>query len=197
MNDGHQPLPSPDRQDEPRRIHSLALVEGGGARRPTGPDVPGSALDTARISAGILSVRGPVAALRFVNARTRFRFTGIYRAEPPFLRNVHLYDREKHGVNVSGEVSGLDETYCGLVWEADRPFSTRDSLTDARVASHAARVRVQSYCGVPIRRQGGQVWGTLCHFDVRPRLVPRAEVGLLELIARGFAAALTDGSPTP
>ena len=135
-----------------------------------------------------------MAALRFLNARTRFRFTGIYRVEPPLLRNVHLYDRENPGVNLSGDVSRLEETFCAIVWREDRPFASRDSLTDARVAEHAAREHVQSYCGIPVRDASGRIQGTLCHFDVRPRLVPRSEIALLELVAPLFAERLADVS---
>ena len=34
----------------------------------------------------------------------------------------------------------------------------------------------------------GRVWGTLCHFDVRPRLIPVAEVPVLESVVALFAA---------
>lgn len=143
----------------------------------------GSATHAARICAGMFASDGPAAALRYLNARTRFRFTGIYRTDPPLLRNVHLYDRENPALNLSGDVRRLDETYCALVWGEDRPFETPDSLRERRLDAHAARERVQSYCGVPIRLASGHVWGTLCHHDVRPRLLPRAELEVLETVA--------------
>ena len=144
---------------------------------------PTSAGETAAHCARILASAGPIEALHFLNARTRFRFTGIYRAEPPLLRNVHLFDRENATLNVSGEVCPLEQTYCAIVAGSRQPFRTRDARRDDRLTAHAARECVISYCGVPIRSASGTVWGTLCHFDVRPRLLPRSEIEVLEAVA--------------
>lgn len=154
-----------------------------------------SATETARSCADVLVSAGPIAALRFLNARTRFRFTGVYRVEPPLLRNVYLYDRENPTLNVSGDVSRLDDTFCALVWREDRPFATPDAPEDERLVSHSARERVQSYCGVPIRLASGCVSGTLCHFDVRPRLLPPSELEVLQLVASRFGDRLTGNVP--
>jgi GAF domain-containing protein len=128
-----------------------------------------------------------VRALAYLNARTRFRFTGIYRVEPPMLRNVHLFDRENPTLNVSGNTSRLDDTYCSITSRTPRGFTTPDAGSDRRLEGHAARDSVISYCGVPIRMEDGRVWGTLCHFDVRPRLIPVAEVPVLESVVTLFA----------
>lgn len=143
----------------------------------------------------LLASEGPMAVLGYLNSRTRFRFTGLYQADPPQLRNLLLFDRENPQLNVSGEVCPLEATYCSLVWGAERAFHTRDAARDERLASHPARETVISYCGVPIRRANGLVWGTLCHFDVRPRLVPTREVPVLESAAAIIAAWL-DSLPT-
>src|SRR5690349_15447414 len=76
---------------------------------------------------------GVLAALAWLNARTRFRFTGLYRAEPPVLRNLYLVDRENPTVNVSGEICPLDETYCAITCERDADFTTSDARRDARL----------------------------------------------------------------
>ena len=65
----------------------------------------------------------------------------------------------------------------------------------AEVVTHIARERVQSYCGVPIWLDGGRLWGTLCHYDVRPRLLPHAEVEVLERVAALFAAHVVRMTP--
>jgi GAF domain-containing protein len=148
----------------------------------------GSVAAIAATCASVLSHAGPMAALRFLNARTRFRFTGLYAADPPLLRNVYLYDRENPTLNLSGTVSQLDETFCDIVWRDNRAFGTPDALKDVRLANHAARERVLSYCGVPIRADSGCPLGSLCHFDIRPRLLPRSEVAVLEAVVSLFAA---------
>lgn len=137
----------------------------------------------------IVAEGGVGRALAWLNARTRYRFTGIYRVEPPLLRNVVLFDRENPDVNVSGEVSPLDETYCALTF-ASGPLSITDASSDARLAQHAARASVISYDGVPMRLANGQVWGTLCHYDVRPRLLKPDERLVLEAVVPVLIASL-------
>lgn len=104
---------------------------------------------------------GVAALLALLNARTRYRFTGVYRMEPPLLRNVHLYDRENPSLDGSGG-------------------------SDPLVAPGA----MLSSLGVPIRGADGRVSGTLCHFDCRPRLVPFGEEVVLARAATTFAAEL-------
>lgn len=135
---------------------------------------------------------GVLAALAFLNERTRFRYTGVYHADPPVLRNVQLFDRENPRLNLSGEVVQLDETYCGMTRETNAPVTIADSLQDPRLRAHAARESVLSYGGVPIRLNNGRPWGTLCHFDVRPRLLSPAELHILEAAAPLFARWLTE-----
>lgn len=142
-------------------------------------DVGSSVVDLA----SILSSSGPLAAVAHVNARTRFRFTGIYRFEPPLLRNLYLHDRENPTLDVSGAVSPIEQTFCSIVVGENRCFDTEDAREDVRLDSHPARERVLSYCGVPIRRENGTVWGTLCHFDHRPRLLLPLERQVLEALA--------------
>ena len=129
---------------------------------------------------------GARAALERLNARARFRFTGVYRADPPLLRNVYLVDRENPALDVSGAVCPLDETYCAITCAREAAFATRDAQRDARLVAHPARDSVISYSGVPLRLENGRAWGTLCHFDLRPRLLPRAEQVILEAAAPLF-----------
>jgi hypothetical protein len=135
---------------------------------------------------------GALAALRLLNGGTRFRFTGLYRVEPPLLRNIHLFDRENPNLIVSGAVSPLSTGYCGIACSTGEPFVTTDSRKDARLDSHPARESMISYCGVPIRARSGIAWGTLCHFDVRRRLAPPGETTLLEALVPVFTEWLGD-----
>lgn len=137
--------------------------------------------------ADALHADGALAALRYLNGRTRFRYTGVYHAEPPLLRNVFLFDRENPRLNVSGEVAPLHETYCGISLVTNEPFATADAPHDERLRLHAAREVVISYSGFPIRMADGQPWGSLCHFDVRPRLLSADEQCVLAATAELFA----------
>ena len=138
----------------------------------------------------VLGSEGVHAALQLLNTRTRFRYTGLYHVDPPLLRNIHLFDRENPGLNVSGTVSPLTIGYCGIACSTGAPFVTSDSRKDPRLESHPARESMISYCGVPIRSRGGIPWGTLCHFDFRRRLASPDEAALLETLVPVFAGWL-------
>jgi len=133
--------------------------------------------------AQLLHERGLHDALGFLNERTRYRFTGLYRADPPLLRNVGLFDRENPDIDPSGAVTKLDETYCSIPCSTSRPFITVDAANDDRLVAHTVRDSVLCYAGVPIRLTTGQPWGTLCHFDLRPRLLVGDELGALTSVA--------------
>ena len=144
----------------------------------------------------IVSASGVGPALAWLNARTRFRFTGIYHVDPPLLRNLVLFDRENPDVNVSGAVARLDDTYCALTY-ATGPVSIEDAARDERLKDHPARASIISYDGVPMRLANGQIWGTLCHFDVRPRLLTERERAVLESVAPVFTASLQPSVTAP
>jgi GAF domain-containing protein len=137
--------------------------------------------------ARVLHATGVLAALAFLNARVRFRYTGIFRPEPPLLRNIRLFDRENPTLNVSGNVIALIDGYCGIACSTNAPFATGNSERDPRLRSHPARLSMRSYAGVPIRAADGSAWGTLCHFDMRPRIISATEVPLLKRVVPLFA----------
>ena len=137
----------------------------------------------------VLEERGLHAALGWLNARTRHRFTGVYRFDPPMLRNVALFDRENPTLRAGGDTP-MRESYCSLVGEDAEPFATADAGVDARLVRHPARESVLAYCGVPLLEDDGRCFGTLCHFDLRPRLVPEGELPLLHAAAPLVAAAV-------
>ncbi len=153
--------------------------------RPT-PDRDGETAHVRHEVASVLNRRGVLAALGYLNARVRCRYTGIFRPEPPRLRNIRLYDRENPTIDVSGIVIELNDGYCGLTCASAAPFATSDSRRDPRLRAHPARESMRSYAGVPLRIDDA-VWGTLCHYDMRPRVIPRGEVTVLEHVAPLFA----------
>ena len=154
-------------------------------------DTPETRLHGGDSTAGVIAAmesclneRGPRSALEFLNARTRYRFTGVYHADPPLLRNLFLFDRENPALTLSaGAVTPLDETWCGIVVSSGEEFATDDAALDAKLREHAARESVISYAGVPLRLASGRTWGTLCHFDNRPRLLFAPEFAVLHAAA--------------
>ena len=164
-----------------KHIHELAGREHPGGEIAAGATSAHAAC--AAHFARLLHGRGILAALGYLNERTRYRFTGLYHAEPPLLHNVALFDRENPDLDGSGAVAKLDETYCSITCRTASPFSTDDARRDARLTAHAARDSVLCYSGVPIRLGNGLPWGTLCHFDLRPRLLPPNELAVLTSVA--------------
>jgi GAF domain-containing protein len=153
-------------------------------------------MDAGRLVRGILASADLAAVLRFLNQRARFRFTGVYRTDPPLLRNVCLFDRENPDLMLGGDATPLERTYCGIVSSTRSPFYVEDAISDARVANHAARESVVSYAGVPLRSPTGHVVGTLCHFDVRPRVLPEHELDVLEAVAGAISSWLAERGVT-
>ena len=133
-------------------------------------------------SAALLESRGLHALLGHLNHRTRHRYTGVYAFDPPMLRSLCLYDRENPGI-VRGGDTPMSETYCSIVGEAAEWYGTADAAHDARLSTHPARASVIAYCGVPLVDSTGRCFGSLCHFDVRPRLIPTQEVPILYHVA--------------
>ncbi len=142
------------------------------------------ALPAARAQLAVILQRdGLHSGLAFLNARTRHRFTGVYRFASPMLVNVALFDRENPSLRVRGDIHLLTETYCRIVQELREPFVTADARRDSRLSAHPARKRIVSYCGVPLSRSDDAVYGVLCHHDPRPRVALESEVRFLESVA--------------
>jgi GAF domain-containing protein len=164
---------------------SVGKGAANNAHRSTQPDSNAHAdLEQAARSG---DVKGVLARL---NARTRYRFTGLYRVEEPTLRNICLFDRENPDLAVSGAVCGLEDTYCSITCATECGFTTEDARTDPRLEGHSARLQVVSYAGVPVTLGEGIV-GTLCHFDFRPRLLSTGEIPFLQSVSPLLAEFLT------
>lgn len=149
------------------------------------PTVSRSSLDAA-IVAQLLEREGLHAALRHLNARTRHRYTGVYFFDPPMLRGHCLVDRENPWVRAGGDAA-MAESYCSIVADDEMPFRADDTLREPRLDGHPARERVQAYCGIPLEDERG-CFGSLCHWDHRPRVLAAGEMTLLREVAPLVAA---------
>lgn len=113
----------------------------------------------------------------YLNGRTPYRFTGVYRFEPGWVISVALIDRESPSVRLGADVK-MKESYCWLTGLGGI-YEIEDACSDARLAAHAARDAVRSYVAVLLRDREGSPWGTLCHFDFAPHaLADDARAGL-------------------
>jgi len=123
---------------------------------------------------------GVEGALKYLNARTPYRYTAIYRFEGAMMRNIYLYDREGEDVSDFEKVP-LADSFCQFVMAEDG-FSTSDSAQDERLLGHAYRSILNSYFGLPLSRKPGTIYGTFCHFDFKPQVIADSEIEFLESV---------------
>ncbi|CAN5364812.1 hypothetical protein BH23GEM2_BH23GEM2_22690 [soil metagenome] len=143
-----------------------------------GQTAPDAVADLSRV----LREGGVYAALRFLNDRTRHRYTGAYLFDPPRLVNYCLFDRDNPGVRSMSDLV-LRDSYCALVAEDGEEFITNDALRDRRLASHPKQRLTVAYHGHALRDDTGECFGSLCHWDTRPRLLAATEAPLLRAAA--------------
>nr|WP_315183411.1 guanylate cyclase [uncultured Albidiferax sp.] len=127
----------------------------------------------------ILETGGAAAAIQYLNAGVAHRFTAVYRLDGGILRNVLLCDK-------LGEICPeylaevpLATSFCQFVLR-DGVFQTTNSATDQRLDGHPYQGVMVCYHGVPLQSRSGELWGTLCHFDIQELTLPDPEFALLQ-----------------
>ncbi|MDB5928574.1 MAG: guanylate cyclase [Polaromonas sp.] len=124
---------------------------------------------------------GLAGALHFLNARTSYRYTAIYRLEGQMMRNIELYDRLGEQSAALSEVP-LGDSFCQFVMNQNG-FATPNSADDRRLDGHPYQGVLNAYFGLPLSRGPGTIYGTFCHFDFEPRNLEDSEICLLEAVA--------------
>jgi hypothetical protein len=125
----------------------------------------------------VLGGEGLYAALGYLNGRTPFRFTGVYRFDGETLRNVKLYDRWEP-TGETGADAPMQETFCAIVRQQGDGLQVSDGRSDERFPWMQANA-VVCYCGALIRDGDGDPFGTVCHFDLQRCEPPKSELDLL------------------
>lgn len=76
----------------------------------------------------------------------------------------------------------LTESVCASVVETNEVVAVDDMANDPRFDTHPARssLRVEAYCGVPIRDPDGEVLGSFCVLDDHERTWTDDDIALLE-----------------
>ena len=139
----------------------------------------------------LLKTEGVRAALKFLNSVSTHRFTAVFRFEGDTLRNLHLIDRDNPKIERCPDLPVLD-SYCVYVRNTAKPFVIDDSLQDDRVFGHPKRKVVQSYCGIPLIDENGELFGTICHFDFEPIPFTKEEAFLLDEVAPFLIEAIQE-----
>ncbi|TXK52198.1 hypothetical protein FVR03_01905 [Pontibacter qinzhouensis] len=127
-----------------------------------------------------IDTKGIYGALRFLNSRTPHRYSGIYRYDGNKLLNIGMYD--KYDPNTEkGEDAPLSATYCSLL-KKRQTLEVLDVQEDARLKGIII-TPVLSYCGVLIKDEHGNPFGSLCHFDMKRCQERTTDFPLLESAA--------------
>ncbi len=112
----------------------------------------------------VLERDGP-AGLDFLNARVPHRFTGVYRLENGVMHNVYLHDKQGEVIPEYLQAVPLGDSFCQFVLR-DREFRTCDTARESMLNGHKYQGVIGAYYGVPLVNNYGDLYGTLCHFDV-------------------------------
>jgi len=111
----------------------------------------------------VLHQHGVHAALGYLNRGTTHRYTGVFRFDGQHSRNLVLFDRYDARVR-QGRAVPLVEAFCSLVGSQRESLQILDALADPR--ARQVNTLVVSYCGVVLYDTQGQLYGTLCHYDL-------------------------------
>ncbi len=136
-----------------------------------------------------MASEGAEAALAFLNAGVPHRYSAVYRLDGRTLKNVLLCDKADEITPAYLAEVPFETSFCQFVIR-DGHFQTTDSGTDARLVGHPYQGVMVAYHGVPIL-SGGEIWGTLCHFDLESQPLSDQEFDLLlgaAAVTPGFAA---------
>jgi GAF domain-containing protein len=131
----------------------------------------------------IIRDEGIRAGLIYLNQLTEHRFSALYQFENKQLRNLYFFDREYPEIETADEIP-VTASYCVFVRDTGQLFHTSDALRDERVRSHPKREQILAYCGVPVLDPVGKLFGSICHFDLQPRVIADEDVDLMEAAAR-------------
>ena len=87
----------------------------------------------------------------------------------------------------------IEQSYCRIVADTERPLVVTDSSVDDRVIGHPANavLGVAAYAGVPVRDEDGFVLGSFCAIDHQPREWSEDELGLLSDLAASVESELS------
>jgi CheY-like chemotaxis protein len=122
--------------------------------------------------------------LGLLNGSAAHRFTSLHRFDGEKVVTVASFDRANPDRSDVTVTSPVTTSYCEFVRNLHAPFVLVDAANDARVVTHPRRKEIRAYCGVPLVKGDGSVFGSLCHYDVEPRPADGRVVALLERAAR-------------
>lgn len=130
--------------------------------------------------------------LETVSLATAMRFAAVVRVTENRWIACQAVDDMNTGLGPGDELD-LDKTLCQKVRALDRELVVPDVRADPEYRDHPAPARhdFRSYVAVPVRREDGSFFGTLCAFDGEPRDVDDPRVlAMFRLFAQTIGSNL-------
>ncbi|MEP7220920.1 MAG: GAF domain-containing protein [Bacteroidota bacterium] len=130
----------------------------------------------------VLEQDGIRAALMLINSHTPHRFTALYRFDGETLKSLYFIDAENLEIESCPDIPVM-ASYCVFVRNTGNRFTLHNSLKDERADGHPKQREVQSYCGVPLVDERGNLFGTICVFDFEPIPISDEIVHMMEFLS--------------
>ncbi|KAF1047966.1 GAF domain-containing protein [Xylophilus sp.] len=126
---------------------------------------------------------GLLGGLAFLNARVAHRFTAVYWMHDMAMNVQALYDKQQESTANPFAVVPLRNSFCEMAM-AQGHFVATDSPQDARLDGNPYQSVLGSYVGLPLVTTPGELYGTLCHYDLVARPIEDEEFAFLQSAAR-------------
>lgn len=134
-----------------------------------------------------LTDEGIRGALAWLNHRVDYRFTALHLRREDSLQNVYVFDRtdpvEKPFLDAP-----VDEAYCAAVFSTGQPLVFNNDQ-DAPIHEQVSEP-IKAYCGLPLHRPDGSIYGIVCHFDYQPHHIDTDELALMNTASQILSATL-------
>lgn len=129
-----------------------------------------------------------------LNEATPCRYTSLLRVAESgnTLISIWSYDRQHPQVDPFPLGLPAHAAYCVMVQEARAPVAIEDASADPRVLDQPKKDQLASYLGVPLFRENGTVFGTVCCYDDVPRTLDNTARIAVEDCARELQPVLRD-----
>lgn len=133
--------------------------------------------------------QGVLSGLAYLNARVPHRFTTINRFQSDWIHCLYLFDKRGAVTPEHVRPVAMGSSFCQFV-ARDGFFMSCDTAEDSRLDGHPNQGVYRAYVGVPVLDNSGQLWGTLCHLDLRESSIGDEEFDFLQRASRELSKYL-------
>jgi len=126
---------------------------------------------------------GLVAGLEYLNNRVSHRFTAVYRFHDLAMNVQARFDKQNSLEPDPFSRVPITNSFCEMAMDQGH-FIASDSIKDTRLGGNPYRTVLGSYVGLPLELNAGELYGTLCHYDLVGQEIPAGEFEFLQRAAR-------------